>query len=78
MMRELPESGSDDHFTPSVVRLAQEGMTFISGDAAVPKSEPSRYATMVGRTLMKVDELGNRDRPNVICISGRRSASGQM
>ena len=33
---------------------------------------------VVGGTLMNVDELGNRDRTNVIYVSDHGSASRQM
>ncbi len=60
MIRELPESSSDYHRTPTIDRLGQEGMTFSRAYAAAPKCEPSRYAITFGRTTTSLNAPDKR------------------
>ncbi len=64
MIRDLPESGSDYHRTPSIDRLAREGMTFSRAYAAAPKCEPSRYAITFGLTTTSLNAPDKRTAVN--------------
>ena len=61
-----PYAMSDYHRTPSVARLAEEGMRFSRGYSPHPNCSPSRYALLTGKTCTRLgftDIVGRNNGP---------------